>query len=214
MLFQPPLGERQSLALGRRFGRLPAGSQPDVVLCSPYLRARETATLLMDAAGMGRAVDLLLPDERLREKEFGILDRLTKTGIAQHYPDLHAQRAHVGKFYFRPPGGESWCDVIFRLRSVIDTILLEHRDRRLLVVTHQVVVNGFRYLLEKLDEAQIMAIDRAADVPNWAVTSYEFGARPAISGKWTPRLINFVAPLEETGTLVTVAKDLPVAPKA
>ncbi len=209
-----PLGERQSLALGRWFGRLPARSQPDVVLCSPYLRARETTTLLMDAAGMGPAVDLLLPDERLREKEFGILDRLTKTGIAQHYPDLHAQRAHVGKFYFRPPGGESWCDVIFRLRSVIDTILLEHGDRRILVVTHQVVVNGFRYLLEKLDEAQIMAIDRAADVPNCAVTSYEFGARPAISGKWTPRLINFVAPLEETGTPVTVARDLPVAPRA
>jgi broad specificity phosphatase PhoE len=213
VLFQPPLGERQSLALGRWFGRLPAGSQPDVVLCSPYLRARETATLLMDAAGMP-AVALLLPDERLREKEFGILDRLTKTGIAQHYPDLHAQRAHVGKFYFRPPGAESWCDVIFRLRSVIDTILLEDGDRQILVVTHQMVVNGFRYLLEKLDEAQIIAIDRAADVNNRAVTSYEFGARPAISGKWTPRLINFVAPLEETGTLVTVAKDLPVAPKA
>ena len=27
-------------------------------------------------------------DERLREKEFGILDRLTKHGILQKYPEL------------------------------------------------------------------------------------------------------------------------------
>ena len=28
----------------------------------------------------------------------------------------------LGKFYFRPPAGESWCDVILRLRSVLETL--------------------------------------------------------------------------------------------
>jgi hypothetical protein len=67
-------------------------------------------------------------DERLREKEFGLLDRLTRHGIQQKYPELHEQRAHVGKFYFRRPGGESWCDVILRLRSL--TEMIDARARR------------------------------------------------------------------------------------
>ena len=68
----------------------------------------------------------------------------------------------MGKFYFRPPGGESWCDVILRLRSVIETITREHRRERVLVVTHQVIVNCFRYLLERMDERQILEIDQKA----------------------------------------------------
>ena len=63
-------------------------------------------------------------DERLREKEFGILDRLTRSGIEELHPDQAEFRQLLGKFYHRPPGGESWCDVILRLRSALDTISL------------------------------------------------------------------------------------------
>ena len=80
-------------------------------------------------------------DERLREKEFGILDRMTTFGIREKYPELAEQRKHVGKFYFRPPGGESWCDVILRLRSFLDMLTREYRGDRVLVVAHQVIVN-------------------------------------------------------------------------
>jgi broad specificity phosphatase PhoE len=100
------------------------------------------------------------------EKEFGILDRLTKPGIVERYPQLAEQRNHVGNFYFRPPGGESWCDVILRLRSILDTIVREQSRERVLIVSHEVVVNCMRYLLEHMDERQVLAIDRADDVPN------------------------------------------------
>jgi broad specificity phosphatase PhoE len=46
------LGVQQSLALGQWFGKLPASARPQVVLCSPYVRARDTARLLMDRAGL------------------------------------------------------------------------------------------------------------------------------------------------------------------
>ena len=49
----------------------------------------------------------------------------------------------------------------------------------MLIVAHQVIVNCMRYLLERLDEAQILTIDRRADVPNCGVTSYEFDPPPA-----------------------------------
>lgn len=205
------LGVRQSEALARWFVSLPADQQPTVVLHSPYVRAAETARILLHALG---GADIVQADERLREKEFGILDRLTALGIAHKYPELHFQRDHVGKFYFRPPGGESWCDVILRLRSVLDTIVREYRRERVLIVAHQVIVNCFRYLFERMTEAQILEFDRAGDVPNCSVSSYRFDQGSGKQGKLVADLVNFVAPLEETGVPVTVQKDVPAAPKA
>jgi broad specificity phosphatase PhoE len=208
------LGEQQARALGLWFGRMPASQCPTVVLFSPYLRAQATARYALDAAGIARDAITFAADERLREKEFGILDRLTRLGIEQKYPELGEQRAHVGKFYFRPPGGESWCDVIQRLRGVLDTIVREYRGERVLIVGHQVIVNCFRYLLERMDEQQILALDRAGDIPNCSVTSYEFDATRGKNGKLMPRLVSFVAPLQETGTPITAEPDAPAAPKS
>jgi broad specificity phosphatase PhoE len=206
-----PLGVEQARALGGWFGLLSPDERPQVLLCSPYVRARETARLVLHEARLQPGEHLRLRvDERLREKEFGILDRLTKLGIRQKYPELNEQRTHVGKFYFRPPGGESWCDVILRLRSLTEMITREHGGERVLVVAHQVIVNCLRYLLEDLDEAQILDIDRLADVPNCGVTSYRLdAARRCLR----PELVNFVAPLLRAGAPVTAAKDVPAAPK-
>jgi len=204
------LGRRQARALGHWFGEQPSERRPEVVLCSPYIRARETARLLLHAADISENSVRLRFDERLREKEFGILDRLTVHGIRRKYPELSEQRSHVGKFYFRPPGGESWCDVILRLRSLLEMVTREHGSQRVLVVGHQVIVNCMRYLIECMDEAQILAIDKRADVPNCGLTSYEYDDR---SDALVPDLVNFVAPLRQAGAPVTMAADEPVAPK-
>jgi broad specificity phosphatase PhoE len=207
------LGARQSQALASWFASLPADAQPSVVLHSPYVRAAQTAELLMQRLDRQEML-AVHADERLREKEFGIFDRLTVRGIAEQYPDLYEQRRHVGKFYFRPPGGESWCDVILRLRSVLDTLTREYSRERVVIVGHQVIVNCFRYLLERMDEAAILEQDRLGDVPNCSVTSYSFDATLGKRGKLAPRLVNFVAPLEAAGTEITAEKDVPAAAKA
>jgi broad specificity phosphatase PhoE len=207
------LGIRQSRALAEWFARMPAGQRPNVLLFSPYRRARSTAQATLACIDQDNML-AVVADERLREKEFGILDRLTPRGIAHKYPELSEQRQHVGKFYFRPPGGESWCDVILRLRSLLDTITREYRTERVLIVAHQVIVNCLRYLLERHDEDSILAIDRAADVPNCGVTSYSFDPSQGRNGKLVLELSNFVAPLEEAGTPVTAQPDMPAAPKA
>lgn len=207
------LGERQARALGRWIGALPEQERPTALLCSPYLRARQTLQLLLEEARLPQDHAGFVIDERLREKEFGLLDRLTRQGIRERFPDLFEQRRHVGKFYFRPPGGESWCDVILRLRSVLDTVTREYRRERVLVLGHQVIVNCLRYLLERLDEKQILEIDRQADVPNCGVTMYSFNASAGSHGKLVLQQANFVAPLEASGTPVTAAPDVPAAPK-
>ena len=207
------LGVQQSMALGAWFAKLPRHDQPEVILCSPYERARQTAALVAECSRMSSAVATLRLDERLREKEFGILDRLTKFGIQQKHPELNEQRLHVGKFYFRPPGGESWCDVILRLRSLIEMITREYAQRRVLVVAHQVIVNCMRYLLERLDEKQILDIDRKGDVPNCAITSYRVASGHGNEEVLQLDLVNFLAPLRESATPVTTAPDVPNAAK-
>ncbi|MET4571313.1 broad specificity phosphatase PhoE [Stenotrophomonas rhizophila] len=164
------LGERQSAALANWVAKMPEADRPNVVLVSPYVRARQTAEAV--AAVLGHPSSALIVDERLREKEFGVLDRYTSSGIRATFPELAEQRKLVGKFYFRPPGGESWCDVILRLRGVIGDLQRSHVGANVMVVGHQVIVNCMRYLLEGLDERAILDIDREGDVPNCGVTEY------------------------------------------
>ncbi|HEX8449713.1 MAG TPA: phosphoglycerate mutase family protein, partial [Allosphingosinicella sp.] len=45
------LGRRQAEALGRWFAALPEDERPEVVLTSPYLRARQTAEAICKAGG-------------------------------------------------------------------------------------------------------------------------------------------------------------------
>ncbi len=120
------LGEEQSVALGRWFSAMAVDERPNVVLISPYRRAKQTAELIGSVGGIAEESPELIVDERLREKEFGILDRLTRAGIERSHPQQAEFRRLLGKFYHRPPGGESWCDVILRLRSALDTMSLHH----------------------------------------------------------------------------------------
>ncbi len=205
------LGRQQSRAVGRWFGALPEPERPTVVVCSPYVRAMQTAELLVDAAGLSLAGPVM--DERLREKELGSLDRFTKAGIVQRFPHEAELRARVGKFYYRPPGGESWCDVVLRLRSFVDSVQLQFRHERVLVVAHQVIVLCFRYVLERMTEAQILAIDREKDVANCSVTAYVLDADEAGRPALALTAYNFVAPLEEAHTPVTARPDVPPQPK-
>lgn len=202
-----PLGERQAQALGQWFASLPEEEKPEVVLSSPYVRARQTARFVCQAGGVTGEARPPLVDERLREREFGVFDRLTTRGIQEKFPDLAEQRALLGKFYHRAPGGESWADVIQRLRGALDTISLHHADQRVLIVCHQVVVLCLRYILEEMDEAQILAIDKEADVINCGVCEYDF--QPDDAALCLPRLLryNFGAPLIEEDAPVTAEPD-------
>jgi 2,3-bisphosphoglycerate-dependent phosphoglycerate mutase len=205
------LGERQSAALGRWFAALPEDSRPNVVLTSPYTRAVRTGELIREEGGLVLTdAKEFIVDERLREKEFGILDRLTRMGITELHPEQAEFRRLLGKFYHRPPGGESWCDVILRLRSALDTISLHHSGRRVLILTHQVVVLCMRYLIENLSEQEILSIDRAGDVANCAITEYRFDPGEGSRGGLVLKRYNFVAPMEAAGEPVTAKPDFSV----
>ena len=210
-----PLGERQAIALGHWFGALPIDEQPTVVITSPYLRARQTTEIIETLGDFRHASNAtrLVVDERFREKEFGILDGLTRYGILERFPEQAALRTSLGKFYHRPPGGESWCDVILRLRSAFEMMCREYRGERVLVVAHSVVVLCMRYIVEGLTEEQILRIDRSSEVANCSVTRFDVDPTKGTAGKLALREFNFVAPLQAEGATVTFTPDIPAGLK-
>lgn len=160
-------GRRQAKALGRRIAAMPAGERPTAVISSPYVRAAETARIVV-AEIDGPPVRL---DERLRDRETGVLYGLTWRGIMARFPEEAARKKAIGKFYYRPPGGESWADVALRLRGALADIEREHAGGRVLVIAHDAVVILTRYLVEGLDERQVLQIERTL-VPNGSLTTW------------------------------------------
>jgi len=67
-----------------------------------------------------------------------------------------------------------------------------------------------RYLLENLEEAEILAIDAEGDVANCAITEYVLD-EPADGMALRLEKYNFIAPLEEAQAPVTSAPDKNVA---
>ncbi|WP_426324115.1 histidine phosphatase family protein [Microbacterium sp. E-13] len=133
---------------------------------SPYVRARETLTLALGERGQDAAV---VVDERLRDRELGILDLLTRRGVAKLHPEEMARRQHLGKFYHRPPGGESWADVALRLRSFLRDVANGPAERALLVA-HDAVVMLVLYILLPMGEEELLAFAADHTVLNASVT--------------------------------------------
>ena len=159
-----PAGHEQAGALARWLdAKAPDDWRPTVVLSSPYRRAAETA----ERAGLDAVLD-----ERLRERDLGVFDGLTGAGIRARYPDEAERRQKLGKFYYQPPSGESWADVVLRVRSLLSDLRHGYDGERIWLFTHQAVIMSFRYALERLDEKQLLDIDREHRIPNASFTRF------------------------------------------
>jgi broad specificity phosphatase PhoE len=172
------LGEEQAAALGRQLAALPPGERPTAIFSSPYRRAVDTATAAAHGAELGERLQL---DERVRERELGAFDGLTGAGIRRLHPEEAERRRWLGKFLYRPPGGESWADVTLRVRQfLLDLSLDPAPTERVWVFTHQAVILAFRVALEGLTEQQILEIDRNEPLPNCSLTRF----RGDGDGRW------------------------------
>ena len=120
---RPAARRRRRSAGGSRAAR---GERPEVAVVSPYLRTRQTAELALAGMGIPAVVD-----ERLRDRELGVMDLLTARGVEARLP-RRPRRRRLGKFYYRPPGGESWADVLLRLRALLGDVR-ENPDGRVLL---------------------------------------------------------------------------------
>jgi broad specificity phosphatase PhoE len=159
-------GSDQVESFGRWLQGLDRDQLPTVAVSSPYRRALETATALRS---VGLEADV---DERLRERDLGAFDGLTGAGIRARHPEEAARRRKLGKFYYEPPSGESWADVVLRVRSFLDDLRHGYDGERVWLFTHQAVIMCFRYVLEDLSERDVLDLDREVQIPNASVSTF------------------------------------------
>jgi alpha-ribazole phosphatase len=106
-----------------------------VWVTSNLARTRQTAAAILAAAdGRHGAVEpLAIPD--LAEQHLGAWQGMERK------PFYAARRVGTHTLWFgpadeRPPGGESFVDLVARVRPVIEHLTVEHRGRDIVAVTH------------------------------------------------------------------------------
>ena len=179
-------GREQAKATGeglqREFGAF------DAVYHSPWLRTTETTDLLLQAFAKRPPVYRNL---FLLEQNFGQLDPCLWPHRLEEYARAYAlfeqQRAIMGRFYCRPPDGESWADVCMRSHQFLGVIFRpDHAGQRLLVVTHGVTQQSFRYHLEHPTEEELVEEYQRTPNRNCGTGAYDWSAEAG----WTLRCWN------------------------
>jgi broad specificity phosphatase PhoE len=130
---------------------LPEGA---VWVTSHLTRAKRTARAIADAG-------LEMPDpvieENLAEQNFGDWQGLSWDKMAETDPKNYAA-FWADPTANRPPGGESFADVIERTRSVIDRLCAEHRGRDIVAVVHGGTIRAALSVALDLNPVQGMSI--------------------------------------------------------
>ena len=169
-----PLGRAQAEALGCWLAGLPAARRPEVVVCSPYVRAQQTLQCATDTAGdLGVRLPTAIVDARACDRLMGELELLTPALIAERFPAEAARRRDAGEFAYRPPGGESFGDIAVRLGAVMHDLHAQHAGRRVFLIAHDAVVLMLRYVIERLTFDDLATIMQGGPVANASLTRFD-----------------------------------------
>jgi 2,3-bisphosphoglycerate-dependent phosphoglycerate mutase len=165
------LGVDQARAVGRWLATLGPGELPEVVITSPYRRARETWRIAAETSGL--ALPAPGTDDRLVDRLTGQLEMLTDAAIRQRFPDEPARFEQAGEYAYRPPGGETFGDIADRLTSFLADLNGKHAGERVVVVAHDSVVLMMRFVIEGLELAALPGIvEQHGAVRNASITSF------------------------------------------
>lgn len=178
------LGVRQAAALGNWWAGTDSAQRPDLVVCSPYRRTRQTwETMARTARTMDPAVGEVraLVDERLRDREMGVFELFPPAVLRARAPEEGSRRERVGNWAYRPPGGESLADVVLRVRSFLLDLERVAVGRRVLLVTHDAVVTAVRYIAEGLGVPAPKGLD---PVPNASVSQWRNEGGSLVLAQW------------------------------
>ena len=124
----------------------------DLVIASPFIRAKRTAEI----ANNGRK-DLII-DDRLRERNAGILDGQLLTnvnlkGFYDYYQNLEFE------------GAENIQDFCKRVWDFLEDIKIKYKDKTILLVTHNIVIRAIK--------AYILGIPADGNIQNYGIKNGE-----------------------------------------
>jgi probable phosphoglycerate mutase len=137
-------GEAQADAIAARL----AQEKFDALIASDLGRAIQTAQRI--AARTGHAV---VPDARLRERNFGIGEGLTYAEIDQRFPGAFSRTQEMDPDYL-VPGGETRRHFHHRVMMAFEALALEHHGKRIAVVAHGGVLAAIYRVVHGIPVAQ------------------------------------------------------------
>lgn len=158
------------------------GRKVPVVYHSPYVRTTQTAERIAQALQCER----LYRDLNLVEQNFGWLD----AGVypnREEFLEMQDRFSHlrntVGKFYAKPPHGESWCDVARRTHDFLGKLFRpKWHEQPIVVVSHAVTIATFLYHLAGRDEEETVEYYQRNELDNCGVTHFRYD--PAARWNW------------------------------
>jgi 2,3-bisphosphoglycerate-dependent phosphoglycerate mutase len=173
-----PEGVREAEALGRWLAGLAPEERPGLVAVSPYIRARQTWDAMAAVArAAGCPTPEALVDERIRDREMGVLELLPPPAVLARVPEEAARRQRLGEWFYRPPGGESLADVTLRVRDFLEELGAGAAGEHALVVAHDGVVVAVRRALAGIGGVNEggggAPVPDVAAVPNASVSRWD-----------------------------------------
>ena len=166
-------GRRQAELTGRslrnEFGAF------DYVYHSGYRRTQETAEHMLGVYTADERDSMQVRHHLfLRERDAGWTYDMTTAEAAASFPWLQGYWDTFGRFFARPPGGESLAQVAERVYLFLGMLFRDRAQQRVLVVSHGGTLRVFRYLLERWTHDEFLERWESEPVPNCAVTTYAF----------------------------------------
>ena len=125
----------------RRLGRRLAGEKIRVGFASPMKRTMETARLVVEPCGIA-----VSPVDDIREIAHGRWEGMTREEVEREFPQEYS-RYEEDPFSFAPVEGESGLQVTARALPALLKIVDEHRNERIVIVSHKATI---RLLLSSL----------------------------------------------------------------
>jgi probable phosphoglycerate mutase len=119
------LGRRQAECVADRL----VGQTIDAVYASDLQRAWETAQIIAAKSGLQ-----VMPEPRLRELKFGVLEGLTFDEAQEQYPEMI--NAWLEDFNRPPEGGETIELFNSRVVSLLNDLKAKHDEQTMLLVAH------------------------------------------------------------------------------
>ena len=141
-------GKQQLAFLAERFRQIPL----DVIYCSPFRRARQTAEAVNQFHGLD-----MIPEYELREINVGSWEGRKMSDLRTEYPKLfQIWRERMQDFH--APDGDAMRDVYERMRSVMQKIAMENPEKTVAVFSHGCAVRNFLSFVESGSLSGIMDV--------------------------------------------------------
>jgi broad specificity phosphatase PhoE len=161
-------------------GRALDGRPFDVVVTSPLERAIETAALVT-----GWPRERFEVDELCTERSFGLMEGIDPREVPERFPQVKYLRiGHIG-YSLNPPGGESFEVLHERARRFLDGLLERHRGKRILVFSHQNLMQQLHGVLRGTDPYGSLE----HDILNCELNEFQIAGDGALVSQRTVQLV-------------------------